>query len=325
MLKKLSNKSEMEVHEQVVSAADIYGASVYRKIRVADVIDIEQLATRHIGTYALQAHFDFVVADAEAMPLFAIEYDGPGHDSKNDGRKDVICQQAGLALFRIGLQSSRAETARMGFVCYLVNLWFLAAEFAEMQRRGELLSDEPFMMSGFLKPNARNIFDSEFNLLGLARGKLNHYCEQNGVLGGPLWHMHVSTVLFMHDAGDFVAFSSLKLHEEVALCGLKLGQFMLCGRALIGLKIPYWGQLAEVPFSHLEMGQFCTALAIEDMIEELTLFQAGGGHVMRRPEDVLQEVDELGRAGYKMITAFGEAGNEFAQAINVRWLLSRAL
>jgi hypothetical protein len=113
MLKKLSNRSETKVYEQIVSEAFKYGASVYRKVRVADVIDIQRLPSRPLGTYALQAHFDFVVSDAEENPLFAVEYDGPGHDNKNDRHKDDICLQAGLALFRINLQSSRAETARM--------------------------------------------------------------------------------------------------------------------------------------------------------------------------------------------------------------------
>ena len=159
MLKKLSNKSEKEVYEQIVSAADRYAASVYRKVRVADVIDIEKLASRPSGAYALQAHFDFVVADPEEKPLFAVEYDGPGHDKKKDGRKNEICRQAGLALFRVDLQSSRAETARLNFLRYLVHLWFLAAKFAEMQAAGELPADEAFMMSGFLKPDAKHIFD----------------------------------------------------------------------------------------------------------------------------------------------------------------------
>ena len=145
MLKKLSNKSEKKVYEQIASEAAKYGASVYRKMRVADVIEIEQLPSRPLGTYALQAHFDFVVGDAEENPLFAVEYDGPGHDNKNDWKKDEICLKAGIALFRVDLQSSRVETAQMSFLRYLVNLWFLAAKFAEMQASGELSPDEPFV------------------------------------------------------------------------------------------------------------------------------------------------------------------------------------
>jgi hypothetical protein len=245
-----------------------------------------------------------VVSDAEDKALFAVEYDGPGHDNKNDWIKDDICLKAGLALFRVDLQSSRAETTRMSFLRYLVNLWFLATQITEMQAAEELSADEPFMISGFLKPDAKNIFDSEFDLLGPARGKLNRFCKKNGIPGGPFWHLNAAEALFTHEAGGFAAFSSMKL-----------GNVTLCGRAFIGLKRPCLGQLGEVPFSRHEIGQFCTALAIEDLIEELTLFQAGGGHVLRAPEDVLQEVENLRKSGYVMLLASHGADDDFAQAI----------
>jgi hypothetical protein len=54
MLKKLSNTSEKKVYDQIAPEAAKYGASVYRKIRVADAIDIEQLPSRSSGTYALR-------------------------------------------------------------------------------------------------------------------------------------------------------------------------------------------------------------------------------------------------------------------------------
>lgn len=304
MLKKLSNRSEQKVYEQIASEAFKYDASVYRKVRVADVIDIQQLPSRPLGTYALQAHFDFVVSDAEDKPLFAVEYDGPGHENRNDSKKDDICLQAGLALFRIDLQTSRAETARMGFLRYLVNLWFLAEQFAEMKSAGELPPDEPFVISGFLKPDAKNIFDSEFDLLGPARGKLNSFCKKNGIPGGPFWHLQTAEALFSHEAGSLAAFASLKL-----------GTVKLCGRADLGLRMPSLGPLKEIPFSRHEIGQFCTALAIEDLIEELTLFHTGGGHVLRTPEDVLRDVENLRGSGYAVLLASHGADDDFAQAI----------
>lgn len=304
MLKKLSNKGEIEVFEQIASEAVKYGASIYRKVRVADVIDIQKLPSRSIGTYALQAHFDFVVADTNEKPLFAVEYDGSGHDDKNDHRKDDICLQAGLALFRLNLQSSRIETAQMSFVRYLVNLWFLGMEFSKMQAAGELPYDEPFMMSGFLKPDAKHIFDSEFDLLGPARCKLNRYCKRNGVPGGPLWHLKAAEALFTHETGSFMAYSSFDL-----------GNTKLCGRAYIGLKVPSPGSLNEVPFYRHEIGEFCIALAIEDLIEELALLQEGAGHVLRNPVDVLKEVADLRQAGYVTLLAAYGTDDDFAQAI----------
>jgi hypothetical protein len=43
-----------------------------------------------LRNYALQAHFDFCVTDSNHRPAFAIEYDGGGHDSKNDRKKTIF-------------------------------------------------------------------------------------------------------------------------------------------------------------------------------------------------------------------------------------------
>jgi very-short-patch-repair endonuclease len=54
-------------------------------------------------------HFDFVVTDRNHNPQFAIEFDGGGHDDKNDRLKDEICRQSGLALFRLTPSTSRVQ------------------------------------------------------------------------------------------------------------------------------------------------------------------------------------------------------------------------
>ena len=116
------------------------------------------------------AHFDFVVADEQQKPLFAVEFDGGGHSTVHDANKDEICRCADLALFRVGMHSSRIEAVQLTFLGYLVHLWFLAAEFKRMQDAGILSDNESFMISGFLRSDAKNIFDSEFDMLGPARG-----------------------------------------------------------------------------------------------------------------------------------------------------------
>jgi hypothetical protein len=173
-----------------------------------------------------------------------------------------------------------------------------------MQGAGELPPDEPFIISGFLKADAKHIFDSEFDLLGPARGKLNRYCKKNGVPGGPMWHLRVAEALLSHEAIGYAAYSTMPV-----------GEAKLCGRAMIGLKIPCRGRLADVPFSRHEIGQFCTALATEDLVEEMTLLQSGAGHVLRQPDDVLQEVQSLRRVGYVTLLASHGKDDDFAKAI----------
>jgi hypothetical protein len=115
MFKKLSNLGEQRVYGELKPAADRYGGEVYRKVRIADVIDIEALPF-NLGGYALTAHFDFVVADGAHMPQFAVEFDGPGHSTTNDAKKDELCRLTDLALFRVDLRSSQDRSREMSFL-----------------------------------------------------------------------------------------------------------------------------------------------------------------------------------------------------------------
>jgi hypothetical protein len=299
MLKQLSTSGEGEVFKQISPVADRYQAEVYRKIRIADVVDIGQFNTYSLGSYALQAHFDFVVADKSQQPLFALEFDGLGHSPSHDAKKDKICRLSNLALFRVDLQTSRIETAHFRFLEYLVNLWFLGNEFERMRATGTVPPDEPFMMSGFLKPNAISVFDSEFDLVGQARGKLYSLCRKNNLPGGPLWNFLLAEVLLFGDDGDYVAFCSFPINDT-----------KFYGRAVVSLKTPHMGALAEVSFACHEIGQFCTALAIEDLVDEIKLYQSGAGHVVRIQHDVMSEITALKHRGYKALLACYCADND---------------
>jgi hypothetical protein len=101
MKRRLSNLSEHRLYEEIVGTVAEYCAEIYRKVRIGDVVDIESLPTRAIGTYALQAHFDICVCDENQIPEFVIEFDGGAHDPRNDDKKNRIAIAADLALFRI--------------------------------------------------------------------------------------------------------------------------------------------------------------------------------------------------------------------------------
>ncbi len=304
MLKKLSTRGEVEVFKQISPIADRYQATVYRKVRIADVVDIKQLDTGSLGSYALAAHLDFVIAEKTEQPQFALEFDGPGHSPSHDHKKDRICCLAFLALFRVDLLSTRIETAQLRFLEYLMHLWFLGNQFKEMLATRILPADEAFMMSGFLRPDAKNIFDSEFNLLGQARGKLVRFCKKSNLPGGPCWHLLLTEALLVRDVGDYVAF-----------CSFPVNAMRLYGRAVVGLKTPQLGALADLPFARHEIGQFCTALAIEDLVEEIKLHQSSAGHAVRMQHDVMSEINILNHQGYKTLLASYSRHDELAKAV----------
>jgi hypothetical protein len=301
MLKNLSTRGEAEVFKQISPVADRYGADIYRVVRVADVVDIRRLPGS-LGSYALKAHLDFVVTNEKHEPLFAIEFDGPGHSPSHDDEKDEICRRANLAMFRVNLPASRVETAQLTFLEYLMHLWFLGNRFQEMRADGTIPYDEPFVMSGFLKPDAKNVFDSEFDLLGLARNRLYRFCRQNDVPGGPRWQL--AWTVLGNDENGYVAFSSLPVNAT-----------KLYGRAAVSLKIPHLGALADLSFARQELGQFCTAMAIDDVVEQIRLYLTGAGHAVRLRNDTLTEISELKQLGYEyLLGLYQDEDDELSKA-----------
>lgn len=286
MLKRLSNRSEVYVHELLAAATTRHNAEIYRKVRIADVVDINDLSSRDLGRFALMGHFDFVVTDRNHDPQFAIEFDGGGggHDNKNDHLKDEICRQSGLALFRLTPTSSRAKIREASFVAYLVDVWFYSQEFARMQSAGEVGSDEPFMMSGFLKPDAKNVFDSEFVYTFSAMGRLARLLNT----GNPLEHLNAASLSMIVPEGQYAAFAR---HSD------------LCGRYRISFRAISWGALDDFSAAR-ELSEFCHALAYHDLCEEIKAVQLDP-RVARSVTKITEEIAHLKSSGFRMVLGFG--------------------
>src|SRR6476620_5182158 len=155
MVKKLSNLGEQRVYDGLSPLPTVTGQRCTARSVSPNVIDTDATLPFELGRYALMAHFDFVVTDREHVPQFAVEFDGPGHSTIHDAKKDELSRRDNLALFRVDLRSSQDRSGEMSFLGYLLHLWFLAP-FQEMQARGEIPADEPFVTSGFLRPDAKN-------------------------------------------------------------------------------------------------------------------------------------------------------------------------
>src|SRR5262245_50313923 len=93
----LLNSYEVLTADVLAEAAKVGGAVIAEKVRVADALEIASSGlTDEEYEYALKAHFDFVVVTGEEHTvLFAVEFDGPGHDvpdaARRDALKDAIC------------------------------------------------------------------------------------------------------------------------------------------------------------------------------------------------------------------------------------------
>jgi hypothetical protein len=135
-------------------AADRNGVRVFPKVGVADALDIGSsgLSDQEFR-YATRAHFDFVVAEPEGKPYFAVEFDGPLHrtdaaTTARDRMKDSIADRLGLPVIRIGADFLHT-VGRHTLLGWLIDLWFMQQAYYEAQERGEVPDDEPFVYSSF--------------------------------------------------------------------------------------------------------------------------------------------------------------------------------
>lgn len=149
VVSRLLNYSEERTYGRLQSACTFWGARVFAKVRVADVLQIEDSALGYDHRrYALQAHFDFVVTDEQFMPQFGVEFDGPYHSgsrqAERDQLKDSLCSRSEFPLLRINDEYLKQKYRRKDILSWLVAVWFLETWFDEAQQNGSIPWDEPF-------------------------------------------------------------------------------------------------------------------------------------------------------------------------------------
>lgn len=299
MLRKFRNYSENRIQEQIRLVIRNHDAELHEKVRVADIVNVDMLSRRGLGTYALQSHFDFVLIDRNQHPVAAIEFDGAGHRTSNDEKKNEICNQANLPLFRIfGFQEVRKINA-MTLTRYLVELVLHARIFLQMKADGRIATYEPFMLSGFIKEDAKTIFDSEFDFVANANGKLTRALNQNGLAANDLPHLSICRLIVRSPDDELRAFVSINSSKGP-----------IVGKARVRISLPSPGFLAEVGSIHMEIAQFADGMACDDLYENIRLIGTGAGHVVRSADELLPEISNLGRQGYKLELSGGTSSSD---------------
>ena len=148
-LKKVLNRHEEVTHRRLREACEKWDASVFAKVRLADILPIEGSGIDPGQyAYALRSHFDFVVTDVDHNPLFAVEFDGPGHESPKQAHRDKLkndlCEHFEFPLLRINARYLTKTYGTMDLLTWFVDLWFLARGFQEAQELGHIPWDESF-------------------------------------------------------------------------------------------------------------------------------------------------------------------------------------
>jgi hypothetical protein len=117
-LRPLVNRGESAVLDIARAVCKATGTEPFAKIRIADAIRIEGSGiSDSLYKYALSAHFDILVSKNNKAYL-AIEFDGSGHDARNDERKAAICDLFKLPMIRVKethLDAKVFEDTAVGF------------------------------------------------------------------------------------------------------------------------------------------------------------------------------------------------------------------
>lgn len=146
--KKIFNLHEEATHIRLRETCQKYGASVYPKLRLADVLPIESSGiTDDLYRYALQAHFDFVITDDAHTPLFSVEFDGPLHREEmhiaRDEKKNNLCKIFDFPILRINARYLNKKYRNFDLLSWFVEVWFFREEFFKAQEQGLIPWDEP--------------------------------------------------------------------------------------------------------------------------------------------------------------------------------------
>lgn len=182
--KQILNFAERETAKELESVVEERDCLVYKKVRVADVLDITRSGlSNQEYTYALKAHFDFVIArQRDTKALFAVEYDGPLHKSKQevqdrDCLKDGICDKLGLPLLRVDSEFVHQEVGRFRLLPLFIKVWFLGEAFYKQQAEGAIPMDEDFDPYSVIGVSNQRIIH-KYDPAQQSRNQLHRYYEQ---------------------------------------------------------------------------------------------------------------------------------------------------
>jgi len=212
-LKKILNLHEEATHLRLQEVCEKHGASIFSKVRLADILPIEGSGISDSEyKFALQSHFDFVVSDDAHTPLFAVEFDGSLHTKRKqqdrDKIKNQLCRKFDFPLLRINSNYLKKAYRGMDLLSWFVEVWFAWVWFERAQASGEVPADEIFMPQMMV-----NIpeYDKQFPLWLSApiRNKIQKLC-----FSGKITDMVPSHIIGKGEDGAYRAISYIRVTKE---------------------------------------------------------------------------------------------------------------
>lgn len=241
--KRVLNFRESAVDRMLAKYADENGYRISLKMRLRDVIEIDDLPLgAKERNFAFTSHLDFVAFDAEThLPVLAVEYDGPQHltdhrQIERDRIKDKLCEVAELPLLRIDNLFTRKE-GKWRVLTYILWAHEMGKAFYAAQESGGIPDDEGFDAGTLLIP-AEDGRRYEFSALaGSALSYLHGFRQRHSVQWEARWWRPTSVqvetrVLTLMPNGHYLfaqcairdfaieGISALEISEELATAEL---------------------------------------------------------------------------------------------------------
>lgn len=213
VLKKILNLHEEATQLRLREVCEKHGASIFSKVRLADVLPIEGSGISDSEyRFALQSHFDFLVTDKSHTPLFAVEFDGPLHvehaQQRRDEMKNELCEKFELPLLRINSNYLKKSYRGMDLLSWFVEVWFAWGWFEKAQETGEVPANEIFMPQMIVSIPG---YDKQFPMWLSApiRNKIQKLC-----FSGRIVDLAPSMIIGRSEDGTYRAISYIRIDYE---------------------------------------------------------------------------------------------------------------
>lgn len=191
--KRVLNFQESAVDRMLADYAKEHGYRINLKMRLRDVIDIEDLPlSAKERNFAFTSHLDFVAVDTKThLPVLAIEYDGPQHITdykqiERDRIKDALCEAAELPLLRIDNLFTRKE-GRWRVLTYILWAHEMGKAYDEAVGDRPVSEDDGFDAGTLLLPKEDGIGYDFSMLAGSALGYLIEFRRRQNVAWEVSW------------------------------------------------------------------------------------------------------------------------------------------
>ena len=295
-LKALLNRGENAVLDIAESACAETDTKVFAKVRIADVVQIDGSGiSDDLYRYALSAHFDVLVAK-DNETFLASEFDGSGHDPRNDLKKAQQCDYFRVPMMRV--KENHFQERVLGDTAVAFLIWQLSCVDAFIEQYGS---------------NPYEEYDPAFFVrVAGKKGQFPFRYSQRwrGKLAGPL--RHVASTLFPQISSVYsyglvqsgaVDFAYRRGTEYRCLCAQRLGEdtFVYC-EAELGIEVH--GLEDDRLYNFCEIATFVEGMAAEQMHGQVLAFLDGCTSNVSSRLNLRAKQAEWEREGFRLKHAF---------------------